>query len=49
MKEFDRSNWAKPEFSDAYRENADIFVVERRRMFHIVKSYYVHFFLVINS
>lgn len=44
MTEFDGSNWAKPEFSDAYRENADIFIVERRRMFHIVKSYYVQFF-----
>ena len=43
MTEFGKSNWAKPEFSRGYRDNADVFIVERRRMLAILQSFYVHF------
>lgn len=43
MTEFDKSNWAKPEFSQGYRDNADVFIVERRRMLAILQSFYTHF------
>ena len=43
MTEFDRSNWAKPEFSQGYRDNADVFIVERRRMLAILQSFYIRF------
>ncbi len=42
MAEFDRSNWAIPEFSQGYRDNADVFIVERRRMLAILQSFYIH-------
>ena len=40
---FDTSNWANPEFSRGYIDNADVFIVERRRMLTILQSFYVHF------
>lgn len=43
MTEFDKSNWAKPEFSQGYRDNADVFIIERRRILAILQSFYVHF------
>lgn len=43
MTEFEKSNWAKPEFSQGYRDNADVFIVERRRMLAILQSFYTHF------
>ncbi len=43
MTEFDKSNWARPEFAKGYRENADIYVLERRRMLTILQSFYLHF------
>ncbi len=43
MTEFNKSNWAKADFSQEYREKADIYIVERRRMFTIMKSFYRHF------
>ncbi len=43
MTEFNRSNWAKAEFSQEYRDNADIYIVERRRLLEILKSFYKHF------
>jgi tRNA (cmo5U34)-methyltransferase len=43
MKHFSKSRWADPEFSKGYRDNADIFIVERKRMFEVMKSYYRHF------
>lgn len=43
MTEFEKTNWSKPEFSRGYRDNADIFIVERRRMLSILQSYYAHF------
>jgi tRNA (cmo5U34)-methyltransferase len=41
--EFDKSNWAKAEFSKGYRDNADVFIVERKRMLAILQSFYTHF------
>ncbi len=46
MTEFNRSNWARPEFVRQYRDNADIYIVERRRMIGITKSFYKHFLSV---
>ena len=43
MSEFDKSNWANAEFSLGYRDNADVFIVERRRMLAILQSFYVYF------
>ncbi len=43
MTEFDTSNWAKPEFSRGYRENADVFILDRRRMLDVLQSFYGHF------
>jgi len=43
MKEFNKTNWSRPEFSQQYRDNADIYIVERRRMIEIMKSFYVYF------
>jgi tRNA (cmo5U34)-methyltransferase len=41
--EFDNSNWAKDEFATEYRDNADIYVIERRRMLVILQSFYRHY------
>ncbi|MEW6584888.1 MAG: class I SAM-dependent methyltransferase [Nitrospirota bacterium] len=43
MNEFDGSNWSKAGFAQEYRDNADIYVVERARMRDILKSFYIHF------
>ncbi len=43
MSGFSESNWAKREFTKGYRDNADIFIVDRRRMLTIVQSFYSHF------
>ena len=43
MTEFNKSNWAKAEFSREYIDNADICIVERRRSLEILKSFYKHF------
>jgi tRNA (cmo5U34)-methyltransferase len=43
MTEFEKSNWAKPGFSQGYRDNADIFIVNRKRMLAILQSFYVNF------
>jgi len=43
MTDFNESNWAKPEFAKDYRESADVYVVERRRLIEILKSFYGHF------
>jgi len=41
--DFNKTNWARPEFSREYRDNADIFIVERGRLFDIMKSFYGYF------
>lgn len=43
MKKFHDSDWAKTGFSKEYREKADIYVVERKRLFQVLKSFYRHF------
>jgi tRNA (cmo5U34)-methyltransferase len=43
MTEFDKSQWAKPEFAQEYRDSADVYIVERKRMLEILKSFYKHF------
>jgi tRNA (cmo5U34)-methyltransferase len=43
MSDFGRTNWAKTEFTQNYRNGADIFIVERRRMLDILRSCYRHF------
>ncbi len=43
MSDFNKSNWAKAEFTEEYRENADIYIVERRRLLEILKSFFKHF------
>jgi tRNA (cmo5U34)-methyltransferase len=40
MTDFSKSQWAKAEFTREYRESADVYVVERARLFEIVKSFY---------
>jgi len=44
MKTFGDSSWAKEDFSKKYLERADIYIVERRKMFRIVASFFGHFF-----
>jgi tRNA (cmo5U34)-methyltransferase len=43
MTDFIETNWAKAEFSRNYLEKADIYIVERRRMFGILRSFMGHF------
>lgn len=43
MTEFNESRWANPEFVQQYRDNADIYIVERQKMFDIMKSFFRHF------
>ncbi|HXW68740.1 MAG TPA: class I SAM-dependent methyltransferase [Dissulfurispiraceae bacterium] len=42
MSYFTQSNWANPEFSQDYRDNADIYIVERMRMLSILQSFYLN-------
>lgn len=43
MTDFEKSLWAKAEFAQEYRDSADIYIVERRRLIDILKSFYRHF------
>ena len=43
MTGFNKSQWAKPEFTQKYRDGADDFIVERKRLLEILKSFYKHF------
>jgi tRNA (cmo5U34)-methyltransferase len=43
MTEFNDLQWAKPEYTQEYRDSADIFIVERKRLLEILKSFYKHF------
>lgn len=43
MTEFNKSQWAKAEFTQEYRDSADVYIVERRRLLEIMKSLYGHF------
>ena len=43
MTEFNKSQWAKPEFTQEYRDSANFFIVERKRLLEILTSFYRHF------
>jgi len=43
MSEFEKSEWAQKEHAQAFLENADIYILERRRLFQILRSFYRHF------
>ena len=43
MTEFNKTAWAKSGFSREYRDNADIYIMERKRLLAILKSFYRHF------
>ena len=45
MTEFDKSKWADPDFSQEYRDSADIIIVERKRLLSILQSFYMHFII----
>lgn len=42
MTEFEKTNWAKPDFGRQFIEEANVHVVERRKMLKIVKSFFRH-------
>ena len=43
MTSFEKSQWSKGCFAQEYRDNADIYVIERARMLNILKFLYRHF------
>jgi len=43
MTEFNKSQWAKPEFTQEYRDSTDVYIVERKRLLEILRSFYKHF------
>jgi tRNA (cmo5U34)-methyltransferase len=43
MTEFNKTNWAKADFTEDYLDKADIYIVERRKMFAIVRSFFEYF------
>ena len=43
MTDFTKTRWADNEFAREYRDNADIFIVERQRMIGIMASFYRYF------
>ena len=43
MTKFSESNWAKPEFGQEYVDNADVYIIERKRMLNVLRSFYGHF------
>lgn len=43
MSEFEKSEWAEKEHAQEFLENADIYILERKRLFQILKSFYRHF------
>lgn len=43
MTEFSNSQWAKADFAREYRENADIYIMDRGRLLDVLRSFYKHF------
>ncbi|GBE03821.1 bifunctional 3-demethylubiquinone-9 3-methyltransferase/ 2-octaprenyl-6-hydroxy phenol methylase [bacterium BMS3Abin09] len=43
MTDFNNTRWADQEFAKQYRDNANIYIVERQRMFGIMRSFFRHF------
>ncbi|MCX5717739.1 MAG: class I SAM-dependent methyltransferase [Nitrospirae bacterium] len=44
MSDFNKSAWADANFAENYLDKADIYIVERRKMFWYVSSLFQHFF-----
>ncbi|MEW6715024.1 MAG: class I SAM-dependent methyltransferase [Nitrospirota bacterium] len=44
MSDFNKSAWADNKFAENYLDKADIYIVERRKMFWYVSSLFQHFF-----
>jgi tRNA (cmo5U34)-methyltransferase len=44
MSDFNKSAWADNKFTENYLDKADIYIVERRKMFWYVSSLFRHFF-----
>ena len=45
MSDFNTSRWKDSAFAQQYRDNADVYIVERQRLFEIMKSFYRFFIL----
>lgn len=45
MSEFENSEWKKKEAAEEFIENADFYILERRRLFKVMKSIFKHFLL----
>ena len=43
MSKFEKSEWAEDKHAKEFMENADIYILERKRLFEILKSFYTHF------
>ena len=40
MSKFEKSEWAEDKHAKEFMENADIYILERKRLFEILKSFY---------
>ncbi len=47
MDEFEKSEWKTKESAKEFIENADMYILERKRLFKIIKSVYKHFLMKI--
>jgi tRNA (cmo5U34)-methyltransferase len=45
MSEFEKSEWAEDEHAKEFMENADIYILERKRLFSILRSFYRYFLM----
>jgi len=45
MSKFEKSEWAEKKHAREFVENADIYILERKRLFKILKSFYRYFLL----
>jgi len=45
MSEFEKSEWAEAEHANEFMENADIYILERKRLFSILRSFYRYFLM----
>ena len=43
MTQFDKSQWAEGDFAREYRDHAEVYVIERRRLLTIIRSFHKHF------
>ncbi len=43
MSKFEKSEWAEREHAKEFMENADIYILERKRLFTILRSFYRYF------